>query len=312
MRILHLYRGYGKDGENTVVDFQLRSFEGKSIEIYKFIIAEGGILGYLKATQRLKKYIISNQIDIVHSHYSYSGFLAILATRRPIICSLMGSDILQKKKLEKWFIYISALHFWNRVIVKNKLIQSEIKKSTCIPNGVDFTNFSPFDKKIAQERLGFNPVYKHIIFAAKDPNSAVKNLKLAQSSISLLNDGLIQFHLVSEVSYCELPIFYNAADLLLLTSLSEGSPNVIKEAMACNCPIVATDVGDIREVIGDTAGCYVTSFDPLDVAEKIRMALDFGQRTLGREKIGHLDNQLIADQILEVYREVLAGKNDQT
>jgi teichuronic acid biosynthesis glycosyltransferase TuaC len=70
----------------------------------------------------------------------------------------------------------------------------------------------------------------------------------------------------------------NAADLLLLTSLTEGSPQVIKEAMACNCPIVATDVGDIREIIGYTDGCYITTFKPSDVAVKIQAAFLLGKK----------------------------------
>jgi teichuronic acid biosynthesis glycosyltransferase TuaC len=79
---------------------------------------------------------------------------------------------------------------------------------------------------------------------------------------------------------------------------------VIKEAMACNCPIVSTDVGDVRALIGDTEGCYITTFDPADVAEKIRLALAFGKRTNGRENIGHLDNRIIAGKIVEVYKKV--------
>ena len=103
----------------------------------------------------------------------------------------------------------------------------------------------------------------------------------------------------------EVNLLMNGAELLLLTSFSEGSPNVIKEAMACNCPIVATDVGDIADVIKNTPGCYLTSFDPADVAEKIKQALAFGKRTNGRKKIRHLDNKIIAEKIVEVYKKVL-------
>ena len=96
-------------------------------------------------------------------------------------------------------------------------------------------------------------------------------------------------------------------ELVILTSLWEGSPNVIKEAMACNCPIVSTNVGDVRWVIGDTEGCYITSFDPEDVAEKIKLALEFGKRTNGRDRIIELglDSETIAKRLIDIYSKVL-------
>jgi glycosyltransferase involved in cell wall biosynthesis len=105
----------------------------------------------------------------------------------------------------------------------------------------------------------------------------------------------------------------NAADILLLTSFSEGSPQIVKEAMSCNCPIVSTYVGDVRWVIGDTKGCYITTFDPADVVEKIKLALKFSEkigRTKGRERIIELglDSDTIAKKIIDVYYSVLEKK----
>ena len=100
--------------------------------------------------------------------------------------------------------------------------------------------------------------------------------------------------------------YYNAADVLLLTSLSEGSPNIIKEAMACNCPIVSTDVGDVKENIYNTEGCFISSYDPSDIANKIQKASNYGKsRTNGRENITHLNNNIVAKQILNIYNEAV-------
>lgn len=100
---------------------------------------------------------------------------------------------------------------------------------------------------------------------------------------------------------------HNAADVVLLTSLWEGSPNAIKEAMACNCPVVSTDVGDVREVIGNTEGCYISSFEPRDVAKKIQMALDFSKRTNGKQSIIELglDSKTVANKIINIYTKVI-------
>ena len=92
---------------------------------------------------------------------------------------------------------------------------------------------------------------------------------------------------------------------MLLTSLWEGSPNVIKEAMACNCPIVSTDVGDVKKIIKNTQGCFITSFDPRDVSIGITKALRFGKKTNGREHIKHLDDKIIAKKIINLYQTVL-------
>ena len=108
-----------------------------------------------------------------------------------------------------------------------------------------------------------------------------------------------------------LNLYYNSADLLLLTSFHEGSPNVIKEAMACNCPIVSTDVGDVKRLFGEYTRClYIHSFDPIDVAEKIKQASSSAKKhgqTNGRERIIELglDSNTIAEKIIEVYNEVL-------
>ena len=104
--------------------------------------------------------------------------------------------------------------------------------------------------------------------------------------------------------------YYSAADVVLLTSVTEGSPNVIKEAMACNCPIVSTDVGDVREVLGNTEGCYISGLDPVEVAEKTKKALEFSYtkgRTKGRQRIIELglDSESIAKKIVEVYKKAL-------
>jgi glycosyltransferase involved in cell wall biosynthesis len=122
-----------------------------------------------------------------------------------------------------------------------------------------------------------------------------------------LNNENIEFHIVFGIENKILPYYFNAADVLLLTSLWEGSPNVVKEAMACNLPIVSTDVGDVRELMGGTAGCYITNFHASDVAKKLRLALEFGKRTDGRKKVRHLDTIQIAEKISKIYHQVLTN-----
>jgi glycosyltransferase involved in cell wall biosynthesis len=100
----------------------------------------------------------------------------------------------------------------------------------------------------------------------------------------------------------------NAADALILTSLNEGSPNVIKEAMACNCPIVSTDVGDVRDIIGNTQGCFVTNFDYTEIADKIYEATNYGT-TNGSNMIKNLTSKTIAGKIIDIYKNTINLKS---
>ena len=88
----------------------------------------------------------------------------------------------------------------------------------------------------------------------------------------------------------------------------EGSPQFVKEAMACNCPIVSVDVGDVKEVIDSVENCYLAPYDAKDIAEKLRIVLADGRRTNGRDKILKmgLDSESVAKKIVEIYKSVLS------
>ena len=302
MKVLFVYRGYGKNHTNSVIDFQRQSLIKAGVEVDTFPVKGGGIKNYILTIFALRKYLKKNPVDIIHAHYSFSGFMAAMATFKPVICSLMGSDVLQLGVVLKsitWFFY---RFMWKETIVKNKDMQKQFPASKVIPNGVDFSNFRPIPREEALTKTDFSASDQNIIFVAEDPTSTVKNLSLAKEGIHLLGNDKVKLNLVSGKSYTELPYFYGSADVLLLTSLSEGSPYVIKEAMACNCPIVVTDVGDVRDVIGNTEGCFITNFDAQDVAAKLKAALAFGKRTNGRDTIGRLDSRQIAERIVAVYK----------
>lgn len=99
----------------------------------------------------------------------------------------------------------------------------------------------------------------------------------------------------------------NASDIMLFTSDYEASPMVIKEAMACNLPIVSTNVGDTKWVIGDTEGCFMSRKEPEDITLKIKAALDYGRRTDGRKRIEELGLglQQISQRIIKIYDEII-------
>ena len=137
----------------------------------------------------------------------------------------------------------------------------------------------------------------------------VKNIKLAKKAIQFLNSELKEnrfvLNILSDVDYKELPYYYSAANMLIMTSLSEGSPNVIKEAMACNCPIIATDVGDIRELINRVMECKIVKFEVKSVVEAIKDSVSSGKRSNGRQRLEKISSVKIANEIVNIYQSII-------
>ncbi len=150
------------------------------------------------------------------------------------------------------------------------------------------------------------PDKKYLLFAA-NPQIAVKRFPLAKAAADELKkrDPSIELLVVHKEPQDRLVLFLNACDALVFPSYQEGSPNVVKQAMACNLPMVATDVGDIREVIGNTKGCHVCKPEVEDFVRRLSEILSHGQRTQGREQVQHLAGPSIAQRIISVYEQVL-------
>ena len=303
MKVLFISSGNAKDGISPIVKNQGESLKRAGIDLEFFAIEGKGIKGYLRAIFKLRKHLKKNSYDLFHAHYWLSGIVATLGGAKPLVVSLMGDDVKTKEWI-KWIIFIFYKLFWAKTIVKSKDMFNAFAKDgvEIVPNGVDFNRFKPIDKEIAQQELGWDSNKKHILFTS-DPNRYEKNFKLTKEAFDLINDGSMQLHYMVGIENSKVPIYYNAADVVILTSLWEGSPNAIKEAMACSRPIVATDVGDVRDNISKTKGCFVATFDAKDVASKLKEALKY-QKTSGREDIAHLRDDVIAQKLIKIYNEI--------
>lgn len=219
----------------------------------------------------------------------------------------MGSDV-KKSGLWRFVIKYFIMHKWEKTIVKSKdmKLALEIDKVEVIPNGVDLDIFRPMNKNDCRKELGWDIEKKIILFAA-DPKRPEKNFSLAKKATENLNIQDVELKVIYPVPHKDIPLYLNAADLLLSTSLWEGSPNIIKEAMACNCPIVSTDVGDVKWLLDGVERCFIAANDPNDIVNKIRKALDIKGKTKGREKLISLglDSKNIAKKIVSVYEKVM-------
>jgi glycosyltransferase involved in cell wall biosynthesis len=316
MKVLFLRSG--TKGTDPISTRQGESLAKAGVDIYFYDITGKGLWGYLKNIFPLRKYIMEAGINLVHAHYSLSGYIASLSCRgRKTVTSLMGSDILGSNPLALLLVRFFARFVWDRTIVKTSGMQSRlgVKNVRVIPNGVNMDLFLPLDKEKSRRELEWGYDTKCILFCS-DPNRREKNYILAEQAITKVQEKLsgnsIRFYFLKGIDPGEVVKYYCAADLLLVTSIHEGSANTIKEAMACNCPVVSTDVGDAREVISVTEGCYITTSDPDDVASAIVRVLSSGKRTDGRNRVAHLDSDQTALRIKELYMELCNSGGDDS
>ena len=291
---------------------QAESLEKYGVTIDYFLIRGHGVLGYLKNLSILKKHINSCKPDLIHAHYGLSGLLAAMQRKIPVIVTFHGSDINVKKNVK--YSYLAAKLSKENIFVHSDLPRKIIYSKTSvniIPCGVDLNVFYPDKSKRDQRNSAQDIKEKKVLFASRFSNP-VKNYTLARKAVELLADNVKLIELKG-YSRSEVNRLMNSVDLLLVTSHSETGPLVVKEAIAANCPIVSTDVGDVREVIGETEGCYITSFEPGDVADKIKMALEFSEKRgmmQGRQRIIELglDSENVVKRIINVYEQVLGER----
>ena len=283
---------------------QVQTLSGQGITFRFFLVKGRGVGGYLKEISELKKVIKAFKPDIVHAHFGLCGLLANLQRRVPVVTTYHGSDINNPKtrRLSKIAIMLSA----HNIFVSKRLVDiAKPKKNySVIPCGINLDDYPVLDKAEARRLMNFDLKKKYVLFAGAFDNP-VKNPQLANEAVQLLPG--VELLELKGYSRRQVAHLMNAVDCFLMTSHTEGSPQVIKEAMACGCPIVSVDVGDVSSIISGIEGCFIADNSAEDIAEKIKMALKFGERTKGRERIEQLGlaNNFVAQNLIEIYKTVL-------
>lgn len=311
MKILLVHSGNAVGGDSTKYTFvreQGEELRKLGCDMAYYAVVGKGMLGYLRNVKPLRKKIQEWQPDIVHAHYGLCGMVAVLAARKkvPVVVTCHNGETLTKYgniisslaiRRADYTICV-AQHIYDKLYFKPKpyIIQ---------PCGIDLKDLPLVDKEVAQKEMNLSPDKINILFGGSFAN-ARKNVPLAQAAIALLNRDDINLIEMRGFNRHQVAILFNACDMLLLPTKSEGSPQVLKEAMACNCPIVATDVADIAYLLQGVTNSYVTTFDPSDVADKIQRVIEYGERTNGRKRIAELklDNPQVCETILGIYKSI--------
>lgn len=330
MKVIFVASGNKTGGKvSAFVQSQYDSLVKEGLDMVLFPVQGKGALNYLKAVSELRKTVKREKPDIIHAHYSTCGFVASLATfgmrhRPKIVVSILGSFPTRDAKWRR--VRWAIRHLWDGALTKSERTRKQLGLDMpVIPNGVNLDIFHPMDYDEARRMVGFevNQIgdlsfvvgncKKYVIWCSH-PSRPEKQWGLAEAAVAVANQhlSLVNCNLslvpVFDKTPEEVALYMNVADCLLLTSESEGSPNVIKEALACNCPIVTTDVGDVNERLTGLKGCYIVpigdwSFVIGELARDIEKAIEFGKRTKGYERIlaDGLEISQVARRIIDVY-----------
>lgn len=307
MKVLFVLSGNKDKSSNLVVNQAESIIQYNSlVKIDYFNVKGKGFIGYLSNIKLLRKKIKEFNPDVIHAHYSFCGFLSALTfSRKPIITSLMGSD-LHLKVLWRIILYIASM-FWKSIIIKSKAMHKNyfLAKTVVIPNGVDLKRYAEISKEDARKELKLDPQKKYVLFLA-DTLRLEKNFSLAKEAYDKIKTSNTELLVINNIPHQTTRLYYYAVDVLLLSSIYEGSPNVIKEAMVCNCPIVSTKVGDVEWLFKNLEGCYLSESTKEDFSKNIQLALEFSSkfdRTKGNHQIKKLgiDADSIAKEICNLY-----------
>ncbi len=314
MRVLTVCSG--NTDKNRPLDFardrpfvaeQVRGMEALGVEVDVFLVEGNGVGGYLKNLDPLKARLAAKPYDLIHAHFGLCGLLSVLQRQVPVVVTFHGCDI----NLRRNSVLSSAASLgaaW-RVFVSDKmpgkLLVPPRRAFTVLPCGVDLDTFTPIPKAEARAALGLEPDRPYVLFASSFAAPA-KNYPLARAAVERLQQDMPDAELLELWGYArtEVAQLMSACDAMLMTSSREGSPQVVKEAMACGCPIVSTDVGDVRAVLNGVEGCRIVASEPEAVAAGLADVLAWGQRTDGRVHIAPLGNARIAERLLGIYERV--------
>ena len=284
---------------------QMQGLRTYGCEFRVCFVKGGGAKSYLRAWREMRKAIKEYQPDLIHAHYGLCGVVANMQRKVPVICTYHGSDI-NETNIRRLSMIAVRLSCYN-IFVSQKLydIAGNPTKSIVIPCAVDVEHFRPMDKLECRKALGMEQDKTYILFS-KEFADEVKNYPLAKNAVDRLgkNVELLEFYGYTRE---QVPMLYNAVDCGLLTSFTEGSPQFVKEAIACGCPIVSTDVGDVKEVIDGVKNVFISTYDVEDVVNKLQKTLSIGHLSKTDLPMKYTTNNIVK-RIFEIYNLVCVKK----
>ena len=308
----------------SFVQSQMDAIRSLGVDTHVHVIpGDHGAAAYATHVPLVRAAVRRMRPDVVHAHYGLSGWTARWQPA-PLVVSFCGDDLLgapgadgglTNKSRVAIRMSLQAARRADAIVCKSRNLVAALERemdrhrAVVIPNGVDIARFHPGGRAEARQRLGLPPRTRLILFPHDPAQALQKRFGLAEAAVHELQKTRPEATLlhVSGVPPLEMPDYYRAADCLLLTSRTEGSPNVVKEALASGLPVVTVDVGDVRFWLERVEGSEIAAAEPVELAAAIARVLDRDTAVNPEPVLRDLDRATQAQRLLGVY-ELVRGR----
>jgi teichuronic acid biosynthesis glycosyltransferase TuaC len=330
LRVLHVVGGYPtpeRPHNQVFLQTQIDSLTAAGIRCAVLNLSGRRLGKYVTGWEQVRRALARDTYDLLHAHYAYCGAIS-LAHGLPVVTSLLGSDLTGAAGADGHHsdlarrCHLALARFVARssaaCIVKSPRMGAELGLEVhVVPNGVDISRFQPLAPQLRAElrsSLGLATETRYALFAG-DPQRRLKRYPLARAAVDAAAARVpfpLELLTLCGQSHAEVIRYMQACDLLVLTSTSEGSPNVVKEAMAAGLAVVSVDVGDTRERLGGVAGCRVTDVDdPVTIGTAIAEVLTSGEPREGPRAVASLSLEAVAAQVIRIYESAVESRRPQ-
>ena len=318
-----------RPGQGSFIYSQAQSLIATGVEIDVMYMPVQRTRGaYLRGVGELRRRIAGASYDVVHAHFGYSGVVAATQRRVPLVISYLGADLLgqtaqkpgriTRKSAVLARVSAQAARLTDATITKSAEMETRLPASCrprnhVIPNGVDLGFFSPIPREEALARLGWSDAEWNVLFVG-NPALPRKNLAFAREVCAELErrGHRLTLRIAFGQPPADMPVMMSAATCLLFPSLSEGSPNTVKEAMAMELPIVSTRVGDTVERLTGVPGCHLIELDVGEAADAVELAAAAGRTPAARRAVEPLAIAGVAEQVKAVYAAAVTRRRGAT
>ncbi len=309
------------------IEQQIKTLRRMGIEVEVLLVNRKAGMGvYFSLPALLREVVDRFNPDLVH--VMYGGIMAWIVPHvvrdRPVMVTFHGSDLLGQpfeRPLRRLLSACGVLaskqgaRLCDGIVAVAEHLVERLPKSIpasqveVIPCGIDMDIFRPLDRASCRKKLGWAEDTFHVLFQlTADP---VKRSELAAAAVKQLKELGVkaELHYLRGVEYERVPIWLNASDVLLLTSRHEGSPTIVKEALACNLPIVSVRVGDVPKRIGGLKGCYLSAPDSMELALNLQAVRIHPVEIAGRAAASSVSTESCTQCLIEFYEQVLRNWN---
>ncbi|MEM9481312.1 MAG: glycosyltransferase [Verrucomicrobiota bacterium] len=334
LKVLHvtpMYPTVERPARGTFVKSQIDSLAGLVDSEVHVIEGGQGPAPYLQDLGLLRRKL-RGDFDVIHVHYgNLATMVKMLGTGgTPVVTSYCGTDLLGDRPttgkprmrdrfyspLNRYFARHDA-HAIVKSAVLARQVESIVESLSIVPNGVDITKFRPMDQEQCRRKVGLADERRPVILFGADPANQIKNFSLVESALSkfLADTFRVLTFAGGKIKHEDIPVYMNAADLVILTSHHEGSPNVVKEATACSRPVYGTPCGDVEYMLDGIGGSRVIGYNAAKWARAFQDLLngDLPMRNNGHEKLVEkgIDTGSIARKLTAIYRKAAGWPEEE-